>query len=659
MTSAQPTSRTDGDPSGPLSHAIQRLTGETPAAALARRLSPPDSALPVPAATDRKVWDRDSGTIDLLSFDRIAAVAKQDRATAWPTPTASLAAAYHRTGDRSAWEHRTFERIERTARAALVAAVTQQDQWIDEVADGVWMLLEQSTWCWPAHDLFTGGTVLTDVARPRIDLGAGEMVATLAWLDQLLGAQLDRRIPGLRSRIRAEARRRIFDPFLATEDWWWLGHERPVNNWNPWILGNLLVAGLRLLDDPTEEALRHRVVTRAVTGMDPYIASLPTDGAIDEGIDYWWAGACRALEALEILRYATGGDLHLIPELPALRATLSYPHSMHLGGSWYYSVADGQATSPDVHPWHSLYRVARASGATDAASFAAGQRIPGHAAGERFGFGRLLQAIIDPDWQQPEDHGPPLPRDVFYPSLGVFLARRDAGSSRGLTLAAKGGHNDEQHNHNDLGSVMVASDGIPVLVDPGRPRYTAATFGPDRYQLWMMQSSWHSAPEVAGAAQLPGREHHARVTRCETTDTASSFEIDLTAAYPVDALLCWSRRTRLDRTSGTVTIDDDWAFSDTAPSADVGAGTRIHYIVAGRLIRCDTESAVRIDPLHGAPAVLVRWPAGLEMTITEMTIDDPLLTRVWGDRLSRIEIHVDQARSCTVQIEQVDDQEVA
>src|SRR5690606_39530215 len=69
------------------------------------------------------------------------------------------------------------------------------------------------SWCWPAHDdTFTvHGSVLATVDDPYLDLGAGEVVAQLAWIDHLLGAQLDARYPGIRARIqigRASCRER-------------------------------------------------------------------------------------------------------------------------------------------------------------------------------------------------------------------------------------------------------------------------------------------------------------------------------------------------------------------------------------------------------------------------------------------------------------------
>lgn len=181
-------------------------------------------------------------------------------------------------------------------------------RFLAEVLDGVWLICEQTSWCWPAHDdaFRERGSVLPTVTAPYLDLGAGEAVALLTWVDQLLGARLEARYPGIRSRIRHEARVRVFQPFTERRDWHWLGLDGDVHNWNPWIHGNVITAALRLLDDPTEADERARIVALAIEGIDRYVSVLPADGAIDEGYAYWWNGACRALEALDIVRHATG-----------------------------------------------------------------------------------------------------------------------------------------------------------------------------------------------------------------------------------------------------------------------------------------------------------------------------------------------------------------
>lgn len=539
----------------------------------------------------------------------------------------------HRDGDRTAWEDAAFERQRRLSRAAVAAASTLDEMWIDEVVDGVVLLCEQSSWCWPAHDdtRSVHGSVLATVTDPFVDLGAGEVVAQLAWIDHLLGDQLDARAPGLRARIRHEARTRVFAPFQRRRDWHWIGLDGDVHNWNPWIHGNVIVAALRLLDRPDEAVERDRIVALAVEGLDRYVAVLPADGAIDEGYAYWWNGAARALEALDVLAHATDGAVDTTA-VTALRETVAFPHRSHLGGDWFVNHADGQARPPADQPWHALHRAARRHGDTAAADLAASHRRPGTpAATEREGLGRLLRGLTDPAWVLASPAPPPLPRDVWLPSTQVFLARERAGSSDGLTLVAKGGHNGEHHNHNDVGAVVVAVDGVPVLVDAGRPTYTAATFGPDRYDIWTMQSVWHNVPVVRGVTQPAGADAVARDAHAEATDDLAVFLVDLADAYPDAGLASWRRRAALDRTRGRIEIDDAWRFADDAPTTD---DTRVHLLVAGEVTL--ERGGARVVPIEGARAVRLRWPSDIEATAEVRELDDPLLTEVWGERLTRL-----------------------
>jgi len=107
--------------------------------------------------------------------------------------------------------------------------------------------------------------VVPSATDPFLDLGAGEVVGQLAWVDHLLATQLDERFPGLRSRIRHEAWVRVLEPFAGRRDWHWLGLDGDVHNWNPWIHGNVLVAALRLVHDP---APRAQLVALVIEGID-------------------------------------------------------------------------------------------------------------------------------------------------------------------------------------------------------------------------------------------------------------------------------------------------------------------------------------------------------------------------------------------------------
>ncbi|WP_307785410.1 heparinase II/III domain-containing protein [Microbacterium hibisci] len=732
-------------------------------AALATLLAEPERALPVAPATDRTVWGP-TGSADPVSVADILGHAREDLARPWGIPLATAAARLHDDGDREGWESVVFERQRRLARAAIAAAHHLDDPergpvWLGEVLDGVWLICEQTSWCWPAHDdaFRERGSVLPTVTAPYLDLGAGEAVALLTWIDQLLGARLDARYPGIRSRIRREARVRVFEPFARRRDWHWLGLDGDVHNWNPWIHGNVLLAALRLLDDPAEVAERARIVALALEGIDRYVSVLPADGAIDEGYAYWWNGACRALEALDLVRHATGGVLDA-SGIPALRETVAFPHRMHLGGDWYLNLADGQARPPADQPWHALHRAAQTAGDTDAAAHAASHRRAGiPAATEHEGFGRLLRGITDPAWVGAEQEPSPFPRDVWLPSTEVLVARENGGTAAGLTVAVKGGHNGEHHNHNDVGSFVVASDGVPVIVDAGRPTYTLQTFGPDRYEIWTMQSGWHNVPVIGGLEQSPGAGFAASAVDAWVGADASSLSLELSGAY-AGAAGPWQRAVRLERPARRVVIEDAWGAPRTIPHAQdvssAGAGapsaqrpeplppavagdetprtranaqdvssagtgapsaqrpqplppaverarnerdetprtiphardvssagtgapsaqrpqplppaverarnerdetprsdapTQVRMLLAGD-VRRDAASVV-VTPLGGAAPVRVSWPDGVDAALVVRELDDPMLTSVWGSRLTRLDLDVSARDGVVVTVE--------
>jgi len=172
----------------------------------------------------------------------------------------------------------------------------------------------------------------------------------------------------------------------------------------------------------------------------------------------------------------------------------------------------------------------------------------------------------------------------------------------------------------------VAQNGVPVLVDPGRPTYTAQTFGPDRYGLWPMRSGWHNTPTIRGDGQATGRTYAARDVTAVVEDDGSALSLDLAGAYPRDDVRRWHRVARLDRTTGTVTVRDTWEL-------DPGPGSMcVHLIVAGE-VRVDAGQA----EIGGG--VLLTWePAEAPVRATVRALDDPTLRDVWGDRLTRLDI---------------------
>lgn len=600
---------------------------------LERLLSGASGKISVRPAGDR-VWEG----ADLAAAELLCAQARKEQGTVWPQPLVSHYARYFRDGNRTAYEGLVAARQQRLTRAVVMCLFPHPDDpagqagevWLDEVIDGAYLLCEQSSWSWAAHDDVhsRSGETVPDVSRPFLDLGAGEVAAQLAWLDHVLGERLDARAPGLRRRLRQETLQRVILPFLERLDWHWLGLDGDVHNWNPWIHSNLLTAAILLVDDP---ALQSRTVARCIEGLDRFLLSLPDDGAIDEGFAYWWNGAGRALEALALLEEATAGVLHA--DLPVIRELVAFPHRMHLSGNWFLNVADGPALAAKTLPWSMLHRWALRLGDETASRHAAAM------AGSRLeaasGLGRVLHGLL----YAPEpaaSSGPPLLPFTYLPSVQIMVARQQEGSAVGLLLAAKGGHNGEHHNHRDVGSVVVAVDGVPLLVDAGQPTYTAATFGPDRYQIRAMQSAWHNVPAPFGMEQGTGRDYAAAVP-VEPERGTPSLQLLLGAAYGLAADQ-WIRTSSLDRQDRKVVVADRWEL----PAAPAGAhaDVDITYLAAGTVTLAAGGATIHPDGIPAAGAdrgAALRWePAAAVVLLDEWELDDPLLAGVWGGKLTRL-----------------------
>ena len=621
--------------------------------ALEAGLSPRHAAGPIRPAADRDGWERVHAVAGTILH-----AARQEMGTPWPQPLASDFARYFRSGIRTDYEDLVRARQHRLTRAVVMACITADDAWLDEVADGAWLVCEQSTWCWVAHDDVHDrlGHVLPDSARPVLDLGAGEVAGQLAWLDYVLGAQLDERSPGLRERIRSEINLRVIRPFLDSMDWHWLGLEGDVHNWNPWIHSNVLAAALFAVEDP---GTRARVVKRCVEGLDRFLASLPADGGIDEGFAYWWNGAGRALESIALLEQAMPG--RLTTQIPLLHEVLAFPSRMQVGGAWHLNFADGPAVAPANLPWDLIHRWAKRLHALEAAAYAGSfldsngpEGIDGSS-----GLGRTLHALFTAAERAGgacSPPSPPLPGFTYLDSLQVMVAREEPGASRGLVLTVKGGHNGEHHNHLDVGSVTVAVDGIPLVVDAGQPTYTSLTFGPNRYETRAMQSSWHSVPAPFGLEQGIGAEFAARLLHVPTA-AEPRLELAIGAVYGFPDPEAWVRSAELDHDSSAVSIRDSWTLPGHWHAAAID-GIDIHYILAGT-VRLHAPGSILVTPAgiprpEAAPApgpaalrgALLTWDAdSADARMEEWILDDPLLRAVWGRKLTRLSFRISPERS--------------
>jgi hypothetical protein len=601
---------------------------------LAACLPGPGCWRPYPAAQDRAAWD----DVHQATRDHLLGQAARLLAAPWPVLTASGYARFFSDGDRQVYERPYFARRSRLAAAVLTAALAgPSGSRIDDVLDGVWLLCEETSWCLPAANSFArrSGQPLPDPAEPCVDLFAAETAALFACTDLLAGELIAAVAPIARQRLRQEVKARVLDPYRGRDDWWWFGlRKQDLNNWTPWIHSNLLLASL-LLDTRSQDIAA--TFQRTVEALDRYLDAVPDDGGCDEGIGYWWRAGGSLFECLQTMASACGDDFGVF-EIRKIRAIARYPVIAHIAGQWHVNFADASPRPAATTP-HLLYRFGRRAGDEEVARHARalrGDRAAGAdlMAGASGSIARTLAALFDPAWCHEPPSPFPMPTQAWLSATGVLTARSRAGSAAGLFLAAKAGHNAESHNHNDVGSFIVALDGRPLLIDVGVGVYTRQTFGPDRYEIWTMQSSWHNVPEVDGVAQAPGRQHAARRVQGLLAADSAELSMDLAGAYPAAAgIRSWRRTLRLSREpagDAKILIDDAWDL-DHSPERTV------LYLIAAGEPRPVAAGRLVIAPAGPGRDLAIDYPhTEFDARIEERRIDDRQLTATWGRCIYRI-----------------------
>ncbi len=364
-------------------------------------------------------------------------------------------AAFARTGSRLAFEEVYFAR-RKCLSAAAVLALTRGGEWLAAAREGMETILSEPTWVHPAHG-------------EELDLFAAETGFLLAETASLLPLGREER-----ARVFGEVNRRVIGPFCSRTYWW----EEGKNNWTAVCLGNVAGA-MRYADGGALAAQRERIKT----GLLRYLEGFPADGWCAEGLEYWNFGFGAFVRFSEML----------FPELldhPAVREIAKYPHRCFLAGNVTASFGDcpaeGRADVGLVNFLSARYGLPL---------LPAGQTEVRTANCAWLPFSRTLRDGVRVSEGSVREEG-------LFCGGQIFVGHRAAYS-----YAVKAGHNGEEHNHNDVGSFLLATEAGQILADLGQPLYDRDYFSPRRYENLAASSLGHSVPVVNGGGQCAGREH--------------------------------------------------------------------------------------------------------------------------------------------------------
>jgi hypothetical protein len=542
--------------------------------------------------------------------------------TSWGELKATEFMQFKRTGNRSVFEGASFGRRNMLAILVTGEMFENKGRFTDDIVNGIWAICEESWWGVPAHNgYWDNREPLPNLDDSYVDLFDAETGAILAWCHYLMKDKLEQISLFITKRITDELERRIIIPCMKN-DYNWMGfHGESLNNWTPWICSNWLTVAL-LCDKNADR--RAQAVYRAMQAVDNFMNPYPADGGCDEGPGYWGRAGASLFDCLELLYTASSGQIDIF-DRPLVKNIANYIYKTHIADDYYVNFADAGAVShPDANL---IYRYGEYLGDETMRQFGLylAERYKVNERPARGSLGRILPALYVSRRLAGEGHAPLL-RDVWFPELQVMIARSYDRSAAGLYLAVKGGHNAESHNHNDVGNFVVYADGKPVLIDVGVETYTAKTFGPQRYEIWTMQSAYHNVPTVNGVQQMPGRRFAATDVSCSSTNSRAVFSLDMTFAYPESAkLTSWKRTVTLNRRQ-KVDVEDDYLLMEAVEP------------LKWHLMSCLPPDGSRpgIITLGDGKVTVLYDESALSVDVENIDVDDSRLTHVWGNRLYRI-----------------------
>ena len=408
------------------------------------------------------------------------------------------------SGNRSVYEGPYFVRRGQLAASAVMALLyPEEKKYIDYLNNIIFAICNEYTWSVSAHQ-----PDINAYDKTFIDLFASETGFALSEIYTVLGDRLD---PLIKEMIKKEINTRIIEPFLSDRYFWW--RNGCTNNWAAVCGGSVGCTFMLMRPD-----LFDSVKSQLDSIMESYLSGFKEDGYCLEGTGYWHYGFGYFLTYADMLKNYTDGKEDYFA-LPKIKTIATFIQKMFLSEQCSVSFADGDGTLKyhigTLHFLKKLYPDDVKVFSPDIA----------YQKDRCFRFALLLRSAA---WFDEETYYNPESNDSeaeYYANESKWFVKR----TKCYGFAAKGGNNNEHHNHNDVGTFIFAKDGKQIITDMGRGAYTKQYFRNEtRYEHIECSSLGHNVPYFdESIAQKYGADFKAG---CETHENGK-FSMDIAKAY--------------------------------------------------------------------------------------------------------------------------------
>lgn len=479
---------------------------------------------------------------------------------------------YQKVGSRTEYETLYFKRRAGLCCCTILYFVYKDRKYLSELEDIIWAVCDEYSWALPAH---IGENTALDDQQVLIDLFAAETGQSLAEIYNLLETDLS---DLTKERIKKELNKRIFDSY-ETHTYWW---ETCNINWAAVCGGSVGMAYMYMAPERFKKVQKQLLDT-----MKSFLGGYGDDGCCLEGIDYWQYGFGYFVCFADMLKEFTGGKTDLF-ENEKVRKIAEFQQNIFLKNNVTVSFSDGGRTGGfNAGITHYLARRYHSVAIPDKKYML----VPtdDHA----YRFARIIRdfAWSDSSFEKAADS---LFGTTYFQNAGWYIIKKSA-----YAFAAKGGHNDEAHNHNDLGSFIIADGNGQVLADIGHGEYTKDYFSTHRYENLVTSSRGHSVPIIDGCEQNAGKECVGEIIKHDD----ENFVQIIKNAYDVPVEI----ERSFTFTDNSVKLADNFVFSDNAEHsvterfiALVKPQTTDGKLIIGSLtVKNDTAPDIKTETVKG------------------------------------------------------------
>jgi hypothetical protein len=339
-------------------------------------------------------------------------------------------------------------------------------------------------------------------------------------------------------------------------------------NWNQVCNGGMMIGALAIAE--TDPDYARTIVPKAVKSLPLVLRSYDPDGAWMEGPGYWHYATRYTAYALSALDTALGTDFGL-SDSPGLRITGHFPTYTTGPTGLVLNYADsGERTTREPMPC--MFWLARKY--NDAIIANAEHAV-------------LRDATASPlhvVWYVPRSDASEV-RDLdrhFRGPVDIVVMRSAWDDPNALFVGVKGGYNQVNHGHLDLGNFELDALGVRWARDLGSddynlPGYWDKKAGGERWKYYRLNSASHNIPTINGHDQ--DAEAVAKVLEFVSQPDGAHVAFDLTSTYPGlttrvtrDVALVDKRRAVVVRDTFETPAPCDIAWAMTTDAAIEAAG---------------------------------------------------------------------------------------